>query len=241
MNRIELSELINTAFQNNGMGELISGSKCEKLCSLLYALVEANQITNLTAITDENGVVLKHFIDSATICKHIPEGAGLIDVGCGAGFPSLPVAILREDVQVTSLDSTGKKINFLNETARCLLLDNIIGVCDRAESFVVDHREMYDVCTSRAVARMNILSEICVPFIKVGGLFVAMKSNKGSEEMSEAENGLSKLGMSLCNEECLSLTLNNETIEREIYVLEKDHPTPKEYPRNYSQIKKRPL
>ncbi len=241
MNRSEITDLIINTFKSNNMGDLINEQKADKLCSLYYALIETNKTTNLTAITDEKGVVLKHFVDSATICKHIPKQSKLIDVGCGAGFPSIPVAILREDVQVTSLDSTGKKINFLNETVKMLELSNIIGVCSRAESYVSEHREIYDVCTSRAVARMNVLAEICVPFVKKDGLFIAMKSNKGNEEIAEARSGLSRLGVVLESTESLQLILEGERIDREIYAFKKAFSTPKEYPRNYSQITKRPL
>lgn len=241
MDRLKLIKLITDSFENNGIGDLIDDKKAEKLSDLYYYLVDTNKITNLTAITDECGVVLKHYVDSAMICKYVPQGAKLIDVGCGAGFPSLPIAVLREDVFVVALDSTGKKIGFVKSTAKKLLLDNIEGVCDRAEEFVVNNREKFDVCTSRAVARMNILAELCLPFVKVGGLFVPMKASKGNEELLEAQKGIEKLGASLVSVEKSCLTLNDQSIEREIYLFEKVSKTLKEFPRKYSQILKRPL
>ena len=229
------------AFKENGLIDLLDQTSAERLYQLYNSLVETNKITNLTAVTDEGGVILKHFVDSATVCEHIPHQANVIDIGCGAGFPSLPIAILRQDASVTSLDSTGKKITFATNFANNINLANSIAVCARAEEYVADHREIYDVCVSRAVARLNVLAELCIPFIKTGGLFIAMKSNKGSEEYAEAETGIKKLGATLIDSKTFSLTFNKETIEREIYVFQKTKSTPKEFPRKYAQITKRPL
>lgn len=230
-----------SAFESNGISYLVTAESSEKLYLFSNLLVETNKITNLTAITDEKGIILKHFVDCASISRYIPTNSRLIDVGCGAGFPSLPLAIIRPDITVVSLDSTGKKIDFVNKTAAELELDNITAACARAEEFVTENREMFDVCTSRAVARLNILSELCLPLVKVGGLFIAMKSNKGAEEYAEAQNGITKLGATLKFSKEESFSLESDLITRETYVFEKGRPTPKEFPRKYAQILKKPL
>ena len=228
-------------FKENSVDELLDEKKEILLFELYCELVNTNKITNLTAITEPDAVILKHFVDCATVCEHIVHGSKVIDVGCGAGFPSLPLAILREDVSVLSLDSTGKKIDFVKSTAKKLDISNIDAVCGRAEDFVADNREGFDVCVSRAVARLNVLSEICIPLVKVGGLFVAMKSNKGEEEYRESSAGIKKLGCLFAKMQNYNLSFAGEEIAREIYVFAKNSKTPDQYPRKYSQILKKPL
>ena len=230
-----------TAFNENNLNDLLSSESAEKLYLFSNLLVETNKITNLTAITDEKGIVLKHFIDCASISRYIPSDATLIDVGCGAGFPSLPLAIIRPDLSITSLDSTGKKIDFVSRVASELKLDNLTAICARAEEFAADHRESFDVCTSRAVARLNILAELCLPLVKVGGAFIAMKSNKGAEEYAEAANGIKKLGATLDYSKEELFSLESDTMTRETYVFKKILHTPKEFPRKYAQMLKKPL
>ncbi len=241
MNRTEYVEYIIEAFSENGYGHLIDENKAERLGELVELLLETNRTTNLTAITDKKDVVLKHLLDCATVCDLIEDGARIIDVGCGAGFPSLPIAILRSDVDVTALDSTGKKINFVNLAARELCLKNIRGVCGRAEDFVKENRDSFDLCVSRAVARLNVLDELCAPFVKIGGAFVAMKSERGAEEYAEAKKGIERLGCKLSSVTEVCLSLSGNEINRELYVFEKVKQTPHELPRNYSQIIKKPL
>ena len=241
MNLTEFTMWLKSAFVGYDLGDLLPSDAETKLFHLFRRLVEANRVTNLTAITDEKGVILKHFVDSATISRHISLGSAVIDVGCGAGFPSLPLAILRSDLKITALDSTAKKIDCVKCFASELELDNVSAVCSRAEEYVRDKREAFDVCTSRAVARMNVLSELCLPFIKVGGSFIAMKSNKALEEYDEALSGIKKLGGTYANSFHLSLTLEEETIEREIYCFSKVASTPQQFPRKYAQIIKKPL
>ena len=237
----EYKEILYRAFKENGCGELLSDESAQKLYEFARILVETNKVFNLTAITEEKEVILKHFVDCASISKHIPADSTLVDVGCGAGFPSLPIAILRSDVSVTSLDSTTKKIDFINRTAKELSLNNIVAISSRAEDFAKDNREKFDIATSRAVARLNILDELCIPLIKVGGLFIAMKSSRGEIELQEAQNGIKKLGAELETVDKSQLTLDDATIERETYVFKKISKTPSQYPRNYSQIAKKPL
>ena len=241
MERQEYTKYLIEAFNKNGLHELIDEEKAEKLFDLYNILVEANKVMNLTAITDEKEVILKHFIDSATVCTLIDGDLNVVDVGCGAGFPSLPLAILRPDLTVTAIDSTGKRVNFVNETVKKLSLSNVTAICVRAEDFAKNYRESFDVCTSRAVARLNVLAELCVPLVKVGGSFVPMKSERGEEELSEAQNCISKLGCKLARRKQLPLSLDTWLIQREIFVFNKTSRTPMQYPRNYSQITKKPL
>ena len=241
MEKSQFIELLYKAFEENGIRELLSERSASLLCDFANLLIETNKHTNLTAITDEEGIILKHFVDSAAVVKHIPEGASVLDVGCGAGFPSVPVAILRQDVVVTALDSTGKKVNFVLTAKEKLGLGNLDAMCTRAEEYAEVARESFDVCTSRAVARLNVLSELCIPFVKVGGLFVAMKSEKGSDEAKEAEVGIKKLGAVPTESAVYKLTLKDAAIDREIRVYKKTSKTPAQYPRKYAQILKKPL
>lgn len=241
MNRTEFISLLHKAFEENNLSNLISSETDEKLYLFADLLVETNKITNLTAITDDKGIILKHFVDCASISEYIDQRSKLIDVGCGAGFPSIPLAIIRPDLSITALDSTGKKIDFVKSVALKLSLTNLTAVCARAEDFASNNRESFDISTSRAVARLNILAEISLPLVKTGGKFVAMKSNKGAEELAEASGGIKKLGaeLNLSTEKIFSF--DGESINREFYVFSKTRPTPKEFPRKYAQILKRPL
>ena len=232
---------IHAAFTQNGMAGIITEETLSKFYDFSEYLLETNKTTNLTAITDIDGVILKHIVDSVAISSAIPHSANVIDVGCGPGFPSIPLAIVRDDLSITALDSTGKKIDFVNSAIAKLQLSNIKGVCSRAEEFVVDYREKFDVSVSRAVARLNVLAEISLPLIKVGGTFIAMKSNKGEEEYAEAEKGIETLGASLSKIDKQTFTNNSEAIERETYIFTKKRKTPSQYPRKYSQILKKPL
>lgn len=241
MTNKEYKASLTRAFQDNGLGELLDNNKIERLRFLSNLLTDTSKQYNLTAITNENDIILKHFVDCASIVRYLPVGSCVIDVGCGAGFPSLPVAILRDDIVVTALDSTQKKISFVSMAAGELKLENVKAVCDRAESFAKNGREHFDICTSRAVARLNALAELCLPLVKIGGTFVAMKSSRGQEELAEAMGGIKKLGGSL-KESCKqTFSHDGESIERELLVFYKKNHTPNAYPRAYAQILKKPL
>ena len=164
-------EALLNAFKQNDLDALIDDGKAALLCEFADILIETNKTTNLTAITSPNEVILKHFVDCASISLHIPSNSSVIDVGCGAGFPSIPLAIVRPDLKITSLDSTGKKVDFVTAAAKTLSLSNITPICGRAEE-LPSLREKFDVCTSRAVARLNVLSELCIPFVRKGGIFL---------------------------------------------------------------------
>lgn len=229
------------AFHANGLGHLLNNAKSELLYEFSQNLIDTNKQFNLTAITDEHEIIIKHFIDCASIATLIDNGVTVIDVGCGGGFPSIPLAILREDLKITGLDSTQKRINFVNSQARALNLTNLTGICARAEDFILMHREEYDFCVSRAVARLNVLSELCIPYLKIGGKFIAMKSSKGDEEYSEAQNGIKTLGCALESKQTDAFEYMGISTERKLFVFKKSRATPKEFPRKYSQITRKPL
>lgn len=204
-------------------------------------LTEWNEKINLTAITDAEGIEQKHFLDSVLPLGmlDIPDGASVIDVGTGAGFPSCPMKILRGDLQITLLDSLNKRINFLRELSDALSLgaDCIHG---RAEELgrTAEHREKYDFATARAVAELSQLCEYCLPFVKVGGVFAALKGSGGREEMERALGAVKTLGGEV--ENCLEYSLPCGD-GRTLIVIRKVAPTPEKYPRNKGQMTKKPL
>ncbi len=237
----QFNELLYGCFKENSLAHLLDESKSEKLYGYANMLIETNKQMNLTAITDMKGIIFKHFADSAKLCDYIPQGKTVIDVGCGAGFPSLVLAILRPDLEITALDSTAKKTVFISNCAKSLDIYNIKTVAARAEEFAQDNRESFDFATSRAVARLNILCELCIPLVKVGGGFVPLKASKAQEEISEAKNGIRTLGAVLSKSNGYKLTSDGESLERCIFEIKKNVPTDLKYPRMYSQILKKPL
>ncbi len=207
-------------------------------------LVEWNEKINLTAVTEKEEVYLKHFYDSITplFYADIEEGASLCDVGAGAGFPSIPMKIIRPDLKVTIVDSLNKRINFLNELTAVLGLDKIHLVHDRAETFgnhKADARHMFDVVTARAVAQLNVLSELCLPLVRTGGQFIVMKGKKAQEELDESKFALDLLGGELTKVHQLSLP--KEESDRYIMIIDKKRKTPKKYPRKPGTPNKSPL
>lgn len=205
---------------------------------LTELLLEENQKTNLTAITDMEQVITKHYCDCLKICKHIPKDANLLDVGCGGGFPTLPIAIGRKDINITALDSTAKKLDFVAYAAKELNL-NVITLAARAEevSKNTKYRERFDTVTARAVSRLNILSELCLPLTKTGGRFISMKGSSGEEELNEAIKGITLLGGQLEMTDSFEIS----GMKRYIFVVKKLCKTPEKYPRMYSKICKSPL
>ena len=237
----QFNQLLYACFEENALVHLLSDGKSLKLYGYANLLIETNKQMNLTAITDIEGIIFKHFADSAKLCDYISDNKSVIDVGCGAGFPSLVLAILRPDLDVTALDSTAKKTVFITKCAKKLNVSNIKTVAARAEEFAQSHRECFDYATSRAVARLNILCELCIPLVKVGGSFVPLKASKAQEEINEAKNGIKALGASLSKSNEYILTNNGESLERCIFEISKHAPTDKKFPRMYSQILKKPL
>lgn len=206
-------------------------------------LVEWNGKMNLTAITDLEGVYLKHFYDSisASFYFDFSNVNSICDVGAGAGFPSLPIKICFPHLHVTIVDSLNKRITFLNHLSEQLKLENVDFVHSRAEEFGqnLKYREQFDVVTARAVARLSVLSELCIPLVKQGGYFVALKAAAGAEELKDAKKAITTLGASLKEE--FSYNLPVEESERTLYVFDKIKQTPKKYPRKPGVPNKTPI
>ena len=227
----------------NRLDEFATEELAEKFFALTERMLEVNEHMNLTAIREVPDIIAKHYADSLMAAKYLPQGARVIDIGCGAGFPSLPLAIARPDVIVTALDSTAKRVNYISETAKLLGLDNILTVTARAEEMAknASHRERYDVATARAVARLNVLCELCLGYVKVGGCFISMKAELGSE-LDEAHRAISAMGGKLEAADTISLMLpDGVNASRTIVTIRKKSSTPPNYPRNNSQITKKPL
>ena len=207
------------------------------LCAFGEAMIRQNEVMNLTAITDPVQVAKLHLLDSLTVLKTANlEGKTLIDVGCGAGFPGVPLAIACKDAQVTLLDSLGKRVAWLAETLPGLGVDAEC-VTARAEEAAASRREQYDYATSRAVARLNILLELTAPFVKVGGAVLAMKGAAAQEELEEAKNAIRLLGLKL--EKVHKFPIDGA--DHCVIVLRKVAPTPARFPRRYAKIKQMPL
>ena len=209
----------------------------EKLCAFARAMVKQNEVMNLTGITEDEPVAKLHLLDSLTVAACVDlTGKTLIDVGCGAGFPGVPLAIACPDTEVTLLDSLGKRMKWL-ETVLPELGISAACVTARAEEAVASCRESYDIATSRAVARLNILLELTAPYVKVGGFVVALKGSAAKEELLEAKNAIKKLGLSLV--EVRDFLFDDAT--HGVIVLKKVAPTPPAYPRRFAKIKQNPL
>ena len=235
-------KLLCVANKNEATKNLINEENAMRLEALSNHMLEVNKTLNLTAIKDEDGVILKHLIDSTAIIPFIPENATLCDIGCGGGFPSLVIAILRPDVSVFSVDSVSKKVAYVESTAKLLGLTNESVSNERAEVLGQgDKREKFDIVTARAVGRLNLISELCLPLVKAGGSFLAMKSLSTDEELEEAKKAIELLGGKVEKVFSYTLTDGNEEIDRSIVVIKKVKNTPPKYPRNNSQIAKKPL
>lgn len=203
-------------------------------------LVEWNEKMNLTAITNKEDVYLKHFYDSLTISfDYQLDNQSLCDIGAGAGFPSIPLKIVYPNLKVTIVDSLTKRITFLKHLVSILELDNVEAIPSRAEEYAKDHRESFDIVTARAVARLNILDELCLPLVKVDGYFITLKGLKAKEELIEAKNGIEKLGGKLVKE--VDFTLTDENDHRCNMFIQKVKKTPNQYPRPFGKIKKKPV
>lgn len=216
----------------------------KKLWKLTGIMLEVNKSMNLTAITEETAVILKHYADSASISGDIPQNASVIDIGCGAGFPCLPLAIFRPDIKITALDSTAKRIEYVKNTAKQLDLINVTAIAARAEELASKpgYRESFHIATARAVAAMPVLTELCLPYVKVGGYFIAMKGSQGEAETEAAQNAIKLCGGEIKELRKPVLTADGISLEsRFIAKIKKVSPTPQKYPRHYSQISKKPL
>jgi len=215
----------------------ISDEQAEKFEKYYKILIEYNNKFNITAITEREEVIVKHFIDSALGVDKI-KGKTLIDVGSGGGFPAIPIKILREDISVTMLEATGKKCEFLKAVINELNLKDITVYNGRAETLAKDpnFREKFEVCTARAVARLNTLSEYCMPFVKVNGQFIAYKGD-AENEVKEAENAIKILGGKIVEEVVYTL----DGAKRTLVIVDKKEKTDKKYPRGNGKERKNPL
>ena len=205
-------------------------------------LVQKNEQVNLTAITDPDGILYKHFLDSILPLKELtlPEGASVIDVGTGAGFPGIPMKLMRPDLKLVLLDSLQKRVTVLEEFCRELELTDVTCLHARAEEAAKGNlRESFDCAVSRAVARMNKLCEYCLPFVKVGGVFAALKGPSAAEENEEAAHAVSVLGGKLCPLE--KVNIGGTDLCHVLAVVEKTRPTPPAYPRASGKIAAKPL
>ena len=205
-------------------------------------LVEWNKNINLTAITEPCEIATKHFADSLYGEKYINPGASVIDVGTGAGFPGIPLKILRPDINLTLLDSLNKRLNFLNEVIKELKLSDVKTVHSRAEDGAKpksNYREKYDVAVSRAVSRLNVLAEYCIPYLKVGGVFLAYKGPDVNDEVVSAKNAVKTLGGEISD--IFEYTIPTTDITHSIVVIQKVKPTSDIYPRLNGKINKKPL
>ena len=218
------------------LGLDLSEETKDTLCAFGKAMVKQNEVMNLTGITDDPGVANLHLLDSLTVmaCADL-QGKTLIDVGCGAGFPGVPLAI-ASGARITLLDSLGKRMKWLEEVLPTLGIGAEC-VTARAEEAVATRRETYDFATSRAVARLNILLELTAPYVKVGGKVLAMKGMAAKEELAEAQNAIKKLGLKL--EEVREFPIDGTN--HAVIILKKVAPTPKQYPRRFAKIKQAPL
>lgn len=208
-------------------------------------LIEWNKVMNLTTITEVEDVVTKHFVDSLSLVKVLPdlksEQVQILDMGTGAGFPGIPLKIVFPELEITLLDSLNKRINFLNEVIEQLGLKKIKAVHGRAEDYGRDreYREKYDYCVSRAVANLSTLSEYCMPYVKIGGAFIPYKSGKIEEELNQAKGAVKLLGGKI--EEVITFMLPKTDVERSFVVVRKKEGTSKKYPRKAGLPGKEPL
>lgn len=215
----------------------------EQLMIYYEMLMEKNKVMNLTAITEFEDVIEKHFLDSISIAQFIDmtKDVSLIDLGTGAGFPGLPLKIIFPNINITLADSLNKRILFLDEVIDALDLKNIRTVHGRAEELAMkpEHREQYDLCVSRAVANLSSLSEYCIPFVKLGGQFVSYKSNEIKEELASSKKAIFLLGGKL--KEVISFQLADTQMGRSFVIISKEKRTPKSYPRKAGMPGKKPL
>lgn len=229
---INLGNQINIVFKEE---------QIRKFYTYMNLLIEWNNKINLTAITEPNEIIIKHFIDSLTILKYFEDKETVIDVGTGAGFPGIPIKIMKENVKVTLLDSLNKRINFLNEVIEQLELENIETIHSRIEDFGRNkkNRERFDIVTSRAVANLTTLSEYMVPLTKIGGKCICMKGVNVEEEIAKSKNAIKILGGEIVKIE--KLKLPEEKSDRNIIIINKQKNTPAKYPRKAGTPSREPI
>ena len=233
-----MKEILEKTFKENNFE--INGEKIDKFNNFFNLLLKFNENINLTRITSPEDAAKKHFLDSVYASNYIPQNSKIVDVGAGGGFPSIPLKIYRPDLDLTMLDSVGKKVDFLNECVNQLALKNCCAIHTRVEDFAreKDHRENFDVCVSRAVASLNTLLEYCLPLVKPNGLFIAFKGSNALEEFAEAKNALTKLGGTL--EQTVEYSVVPD-VKNYLLIFRKNGRTPNQFPRRNNLPRKQPL
>lgn len=234
-------DIIKAECENIGLE--INEEKYNKFIQYKDLMKEWNEKVNLTAITDDKEIVIKHFVDSikAFEFKSLNSSVKIIDVGTGAGLPGIPIKIMNDNAEVVLLDSLQKRINFLNEVITTLKLKDIKTVHGRAEDFGTDlnYREKFDVAISRAVANMAVLAEFCLPFVKKNGYFVALKGPAVQEELDEAKKAIGVLGGKI--EKVIKVNFENSDLDHNLVIIKKIKNTPKQYPRRAGTVSKKPI
>lgn len=224
-----------------GLRELgLDTEKAETLAHFAELMLSKNEVMNLTRITEPDAVAQLHLLDSAALLRFADlRGKKAVDVGTGAGFPGMPLRILEPDFDLTLLDSLGKRVEWLREACDTLSLRRVECVHARAEEFAAEKREQFDFALSRAVANLPVLCELCLPLVRVGGRFLAMKSVDSDEEINAAKNAVKTLGGKIAAIE--DYTIPTSSVVHRLVIIEKTAPTPKGYPRAFAKIKKSPL
>lgn len=228
-----MDELLKTGFAQ--MKLTVSDAQIAQLKDFTARMLETNKVMNLTGITDPAEIATKHLLDCASLLTAADfSGKTVVDVGCGAGFPGMPLHLLCPDCQLTLLDSLGKRIKFLQSCIDGMELEHIEAVHARAEEFAAKHRESYDFAVSRAVAQLNVLAELSLPLVKPGGYFIAMKGKESDAEIDEAKHAIAVLGGKI--DRIVDYTIPHTDITHRLVVVQKNKPTPKQYPRPFRKI-----
>lgn len=242
MSDADFKSYLSKAFRENGLSQYLSLEVSEKLLLLTKRMLEENEKYNLTAITDPKKIIINHYADCVMLAKRL-KGGRVIDVGCGAGFPTLPMAIVNKNIKILAIDSTAKRVDYVKETAELLGLDNVETLTVRAEdgARLTEYREQFDYAVARAVAEMRVLSELCLPYVKVGGKMIAMKGKNAEFELKSARKALSILGAGEARCEQITLIGEGESFSHPLIEVSKKSKTPAIYPRPYAKISKSPL
>ena len=237
---------LQSVFSANGL--TLNQAQEERFARLTEQMLRVNEYMNLTAVTDPRQIAVKHYADCGLLADVPEPGCKVCDVGAGGGFPTLPLAILRPDLTITAVDSTDKRMRYVEQTAELLGLSRVSVLTARAEEMGTDgtYRETFDFVTARAVAPLNILCELCLPLVKVGGHFCALKAAGGKDELIAATHAAEVLGAGVKEIKEISLadpfgTIPDDGLKRVLIVFEKIAPTPQQYPRRYAKIQKKPL
>lgn len=242
MESSQFIERLRTVFSDLALTKHLTPEREEAFFALYAFLVEENEKYNLTAVTDPDGVILLHFADSLMGVDLIPKGATVIDVGCGAGFPTLPLALVRPDITITATDATAKKTAFVAMAAERLGLTNVKTMTARAEVAARgEARDSFDLATARAVASLPVLLELCAPFVRPGGRILALKGRSAQEELTAARHAAGELKCKVSFTKMYEIGEGEAAQGRGILLFEKTAPTPDAYPRPYARIKSRPL